>query len=1519
MADIKKKKEDAPGSDLPGLVAAGLAAAVKAPAKAPKQAPVDQSPVPNEQGTYSKLEHVVNTKMGNSATPEQISGMMESSGVKPEEQQYSGVHEYMKGLSKVDKAGLMEHLKGNRLQVKDIVKGGKYFSDPELEKDNNVQGTKYASYTLPGGEGMKGFYDKIIPDYLNKLGKKHGVKVETAHMPGVANVWADGAQIASDGKKYWVVGKEGDKISDFMDSAAKAMDARKEMQETGKKASAVHTIKLTPEFKKHILKEGFPQYAKGGLVPSYADGGEVSPMTPGPQEAPDQQLDAEFTKAFTPKTKAQAPTHMAIQQQAASQAVNVINPEGELVSIPGEQAQEALSTGGYQLASPEHVAEFERKQKYGSLGQQFKTAAEGAAEAATFGASTGVERLFGVKGEDIRGRREENPVSHMAGQAVGLIGSAVLAPEAGAAAMMERTGAAGAKALGIGAAEAAAPIAKIGSSAVKGAIENMMFQSGDEVSKMFSGDPAQHVETALADIGLAGLIGGGISGGIASASPLWKATVGDKIGNVLKAITDKAGGIEGQEAAKVADIGPALKDLPKGSPGPSDKVRQAAQEYHTEIGTPYRQADKYVTADPQRGARIAAAFEQMKHDPSNPEVKQAYDALINETMAQYQQVKKMGIQIEPIQPGMPNPYPNGSKQVLDDIHNGHLWYFPTDQGFGAGANVADHPMLAPTSEIGADGKPMLANDVFRVVHDIFGHAKEGVGFGPNGEENAWNAHVRMYSPEAAKAMTSETRGQNSWVNFGPHGEFNRANPTQTIYSDQKAGLLPDWVTKEGMSPDAKLPDTGEMTPREAIDHAIETSGMQLAPEVRAGLSSDPEIQNMFKALEQSDTTKSGQKLQQSMEAFREEAGATMSRALGKSVDEIPGKGEIDKYTTGRKIGDTLASEYHAQVDPLAKEYEALRARNGDTQLVPDRVSAVKPDYSNPYMPSSGKTVTHPGTVSQLSDKIMMKAQEEGWTALPKSDIMREIHSIMRVLPKQETLNDLGKLAEAVGAQMQKDKLGNGPLFRAGGIIKSILRESEADVIARKLGDEAPGLLNRFKAVRQAYKEQAELKDALDSRLHAGGSTAGYAKSIREMAQTDGESVLRRLSGVNDADVLDLLQKKFPETAKLVREYHINNVLSAAKEGDTIKGERLVKALYSKSMSPQLRDMIAPPEALAKVNAVGQLLEQFNKMPHNFSNTARTMDKLFQYVPGSATAIAAMLLGHNPLTGAVVGGITKMLGKDVPDAVRLGLLKFLGSDKPIEAGAFKSMVESIHNTIKGESLVSTATKNIFKTGRKVLPESYAPSSSDLDKLDKSLKKLQVNDQPLTEVAQGMQHYMPDHAGAAGQVASRAVNYLNGIRPDTTPKAPLDSKPQPNDVEKASYNKALKIAQAPLTVLEKIQNGNITPKDVAHLQNMYPNLYDKLVQSLSNNMIEAVHKGQIIPYKTRIGLSMFMAQPLDSTMQPMSIIAAQPKPSVPPPQPQGGKPPTGKAATSLQKLPNMYKTPGQSAAEDRSKRE
>src|SRR5690606_22017521 len=97
--------------------------------------------------------------------------------------------------------------------------------------------------------------------------------------------------------------------------------------------------------------------------------------------------------------------------------------------------------------------------------------------------------------------------------------------------------------------------------------------------------------------------------------------------------------------------------------------------------------------------------------------------------------------------------------------------------------------------------PVLANDLFRAVHDAFGHGLEGAGFRARGEENAWQAHARLFTGPALGALTTETRGQNSWLNFGPHGETNRnARVEDTVFADQKTGLMPPWTWQEGIAP-----------------------------------------------------------------------------------------------------------------------------------------------------------------------------------------------------------------------------------------------------------------------------------------------------------------------------------------------------------------------------------------------------------------------------------------------------------------------------------------------------------------------------------------------------------------------------------------------------------------------------------------------------------------------------------------------------------------------------------------------
>ncbi len=204
---------------------------------------------------------------------------------------------------------------------------------------------------------------------------------------------------------------------------------------------------------------------------------------------------------------------------------------------------------------------------------------------------------------------------------------------------------------------------------------------------------------------------------------------------------------------------------------------------------------------------IASQYMSGKHDPSDPKVMEAYQAMADESAKQMQALIDAGYKVE-MYPEGAEPYANSQEMIEDLNENKHLWIFPTEDGFGEDAITDEerkvNPLLQDSGFKDANGKPMLLNDAFRAVHDFFGHSEFGNAFGPVGEENAWQAHSRMFSPKARRAMTTETRGQNSWVNFGPHiaredGSIPKMkDPDWTPlkdrpFAEQKNFLLPDDV------------------------------------------------------------------------------------------------------------------------------------------------------------------------------------------------------------------------------------------------------------------------------------------------------------------------------------------------------------------------------------------------------------------------------------------------------------------------------------------------------------------------------------------------------------------------------------------------------------------------------------------------------------------------------------------------------------------------------------------------------
>jgi hypothetical protein len=227
-------------------------------------------------------------------------------------------------------------------------------------------------------------------------------------------------------------------------------------------------------------------------------------------------------------------------------------------------------------------------------------------------------------------------------------------------------------------------------------------------------------------------------------------------------------------------------------------IQDAAQSYMRARGLGSHRVDEYPKHSPEFAREIGRAFDEMPHAPRDPAVKRSYEALMDETLDQYKALKGSGIDFKFLKDGQADPYAASPSLGYRDIQkNGRLWVFPTDQGYGTQADIADNPLLKRVGKVG-DLPNATANDAFRVVHDAYGHFGPGNPFfRAPGEDRAWLNHSRMFSEDAKPAMSSETRGQNSWVNFGPQAAANKgASGADTVYADQKAGIMPAWTRAE---------------------------------------------------------------------------------------------------------------------------------------------------------------------------------------------------------------------------------------------------------------------------------------------------------------------------------------------------------------------------------------------------------------------------------------------------------------------------------------------------------------------------------------------------------------------------------------------------------------------------------------------------------------------------------------------------------------------------------------------------
>jgi hypothetical protein len=758
------------------------------------------------------------------------------------------------------------------------------------------------------------------------------------------------------------------------------------------------------------------------------------------------------------------------------------------------------------------------------------------------------------------------------------------------------------------------------------------------------------------------------------------------------------------------------------------------------------------------------------------------------------------------------------------------------------------------------------------------------------------AQMWLYDPKTVMSHAVSEIGANALLGGLAGGVFGSVPPLWTAAKGTKTGqflkALRGKVTGDIESPIA-------LGVKEVKDLA-ERANIQVSPEMQAALSGNPFLTEIWQKLRSS---RSGPALksQAEMKSFYTTAKNAMLSALGKTRKNLIELKNVSSFDAGSKVVKAFSNELKARLAPLSDGYKKIEKL-------------------------FEAAVFEPAEKSFIGDSVKQYAIDNEINLFKGSDMAKTIKKALEAIasPAFKTLKSFKHFQTELAHDVKKLQLG-----KQGTDLLELFKDIQKSVLMERLDRlpealSAPGAINykEFHAdLNASYKAFKQSIQALQDKIKVPKVTprTGPDTFIKLLSEMNPEDVLKKvLSLKDDAGFLNLIQNEFQTVTPFLKESYLNQILKASAKASAKNVGFSEKNLLASidGMSPELRQFAIGAKAENEIRAAKSLIDRIPDLVNPSGTSQAWWEKLMDSLPAGLAMIYKMT-GQNAAEGGVLGIIAKGLGHAGPDAMKRGILKFLGSDKPVSEGAFKSLLDWAEASIKGETLASHAVNALFDATATVLPSDKYPDFKDLEKLKTRLDQIEKDPNTLLKVGGEVSYYAPDHGAAAAAQAANIVQYLKAMKPNTSQMGPLGSKMEPSKAEEALYKRALMVAEQPLITMEWLKEGTLTPVDVVSLKAMYPENYMDLVNKITAEMIKVKGEGDVIKYQTKLSLARFLGLPLDNTMTPKAIQMTQPKPQQQEQTPQNLQGKSG-GKSGLEKIGSNVQTPGQSREQVRQAR-
>lgn len=664
----------------------------------------------------------------------------------------------------------------------------------------------------------------------------------------------------------------------------------------------------------------------------------------------------------------------------------------------------------------------------------------------------------------------------------------------------------------------------------------------------------------------------------------------------------------------------------------------------------------------------------------------------------------------------------------------------------------------------------------------------------------------------------------------PVEQFAREAATDTFETAIQASMLPDAEKSKLLEGLRKLkPNVKE------IDAAAEELGVPAFPGQR---SADEYVQNRWGMVKQSSSPLAVPEAQRV---------ASAAEKVSTQVEAVVGgqEGQLSKADFGEKLRNGMFQKIEVETAEIGKRFDSSEGIKRIIEVPENSVNRIANNVLK-----LDRFVSSKGQVFESSVEYQFAKQ--------MAEEIRKIGS----------LRDIDRVRETVRA----NSLGEKKLRYIAGVIHEKLSQLEDRVeqkfIAEKLKtgvarEKVAAELAEHRAAKRAYavkmRQLSELAEiAGNNRIYGPKDMLKFIDEIQ--AEKLGDKVQRMVwdKASGNAAGLKFLKEEFPAQFEALK-----NQIKAEIRSNSIKNKVLdVKAALHEieRLSPEARQLFFSPQELKTLKAADVWHEAFPPKwgPSGTPQGIQYMD--FAKNPISAISMTARDAVSLKFAYAMAGS-----GENAAKIAGLASLERAAqaTTRALQRGSREIFSDrSLHALIGAASVTRRESDKKKKSEqvKKEIKEAAASPELLMEKLDKATAKLF----PIA----------PKHSGGVQMGIIRGTQFLHSKLPQEPALKPLSPKHVPNQTEVSRFNRYYDIVENPIRALEQVKAGTITHETIETLTTVYPKLYAEMKTTMLDHLTDHVSKsGKPLPYKVKLGLSLFLGTDLDHSMSPQAIMANQ----------------------------------------------